>query len=87
MLLIFDGIFVFCFRFWFVFVFLVCDTPGFLVCGVFFVYFLLVLGWVFGLVLVFVLFFRVFDTPVFWLVFNGFVVFAGGGFAFGCCLV
>ena len=59
-----------------------CDTPGFDVFGAILDYFLLVLIIVPGLVLVFWCFFVVFDTPVFWLVFNGFGVFVFGGFAF-----
>lgn len=59
-----------------------CDTPGFDVFGAILDYFLLVLIIVPGLVLVFWRFFVVFDTPVFWLVFNGFGVFVFGGFAF-----
>ena len=59
-----------------------CDTPGFDVFGAILDYFLLVLIIVPGFVLVFWCFFVVFDTPVFWLVFNGFGVFVFGGFAF-----
>lgn len=56
--------------------------PGFVFLGLFLVVFcwfwvgLLVCCWFF------LWFFTVFDTPVFWLVFNGFGVFVFGGFAF-----
>ncbi|TCH81179.1 hypothetical protein E0E46_07105, partial [Gardnerella vaginalis ATCC 14018 = JCM 11026] len=63
------------------------DTPGFCV----FYGFLFVFWVVFGFVLVVVVvccgFLRVFDTPMFWLVFNGFVVFVLCWFAFWWGLV
>ena len=63
------------------------DTPGFWV----FYGFLFVFWVVFGFVLVVVVvccgFSRVFDTPMFWLVFNGFVVFVWCWFAFWWGLV
>lgn len=55
--------------------------------GCFLVVFLLVWGGFVGLVLVVGLFLRVFDTPVFWLVFNVFGLLFWGGFAFGWVLV